>query len=397
MQIFENLYKFITEDLYGFINSCTKFLAANSWLVTLIIVFLLLIVLTIAAIVIYGKMKGKFLEKLVYTREFSVKNVYAGETVTLTETIYNPTFFPLFKVDVEEYFFGGLWFDGAKPDPKIKTGEEQEPVVSRFTLMPFMQTKRKHEVFCEKRGHFKITSVCIYRKNQPLFIDAPADIYVYPRLVDPMINSYPVSCLLGEYTSKRRLIQDPFSFAGIRDYRFGDPMNIINYKATARHPVISASDIMVNMRDYCTGRIFMVYLNFHLQDVSKAVYVNYEKIMEYGLSVASALIRDAVANGCKVGFAGNCPTENDRYLHYPMQSSDDHYKRIMQGFSTLRISDGISIKLLLQDDIDAGLNNAEIIFLTTYIDDEIDDRMRILKQYNNAVSVVHLNEEDLEE
>ncbi len=397
MFIFENIYKFITEDLYGFINNCTEFLSTHQWLVTLVIVLLLITVASVVLTVVYGKLKGRFLEKLVYTREFSVENVYAGETVILTETIFNPTFFPLFKVDVEEYFFGGLWLDGTKPNPEISVSEEQEPVISRFTLLPFMQTKRKHEVFCEKRGYFTITSVCIYRKSSPLFVDAPAEIYVYPRLVDPMINSFPVSCLLGEYTSRRRLIQDPFSFSGIRDYRFGDPMNIINYKATARHPVLNASDIMVNMKDYCTGRIFMIYLNFHLQDVSKAIYENYDRIMEYGLSVSSALIRDAISNGCKVGFACNCPTENERYLRYPMLSSDDHYKQIMRGFSTLRISDGISVKLLLQNDIDAGLNNAEIIFLTTYIDDEIDDRMRILKQYNNAVSVVHLSEEDLNE
>ncbi len=397
MYIIENIYYFITEDLLGAVNACYQYLAANPWLLTTIILLFLFAVVLVILTVLYIKLKGKFLEKLVYTREFSAKNAYAEETVTLTETIYNPSFFPLLRVDVEEYFFGGLWLDGQKPDPALKAGDEQEPVISRFTLMPFMQTKRRHEVFCEKRGHFKITSVCVYRKNDPLFIDAPADIYVYPKIVDPMINSFPVSCLLGEYTSKRRLIQDPFSFSGIRDYRFGDPMNMINYKATARHPVLNASDIMVNMRDYCTGRLFMIYLNFHLQDVSKAVYENYQKIMEYGLSVASAVIRDAVANGCKVGFACNCPSEDERYLRYPMQSSDEHCKQILQGFACLQISDGISIKLVLQDDIDAGLNNSEIVFLTTYMDDEIDDRMRVLKQYNNAVSVIHLSEGDLEQ
>ena len=396
MYIIEKIYNFIVNDVLGLIVKFYEFLTANPWLGTLVVILLVLALALLILTVLYKKLKGKFLEKLVYKREFSVENVYAGETVNMIETIYNPTFFPLFRVDVEEYFFGGLWFDGMKPDPTIKKGEEQPPVVSRFTLMPFMQTKRKHEVFCEKRGHFQIKSVCIYRKGEPLFVDAPADIYVYPAYVEPMINSFPVSCLLGEYTSRRRLIQDPFSFAGIRDYRFGDPTSIINYKATAKHPVRSASDIMVNMRDYSTGRIFMVYLNFHLQNVTKAVYENYEKVMEYGLSVASAVIRDAIANGCKVGFAANCPDEEHRYLRYSQQSNDEHFKRIMQGFASLNIADGISIKLLLQDDIDAGLNNSEIIFLTTYIDDEIDDRLRILKQYSNAVSVIHIGEGDIE-
>ncbi len=395
-RFFNSLYNSIL-DFNENLVAIMEFFSKRPWLVSIIIICLVLLILLLALVIIYKKMKGKYLARLVYKREFSTKNVYAGETVTLTETIYNPTFFPLFKVDVEEYFLGGLWLDGAKPQPGVKAGDEQEPVLSRFTLLPFMQTKRHHEVFCEKRGYYKISSVRIYRKDDPLFVDAPAELYVYPALVDPMINSFPVSCLLGEYTSKRRLIQDPFSFAGIREYRFGDSMNMINYKATARHPINNASDIMVNIKDYCTGRIFMVYLNFHLQNAGKGLYDNYDKLMEYGLSVASALIRDAVNNGCKVGFAGNCPTETERSIRFPMQSSDEHYKQIMRGFAALRISDGLSIKLLLQNDIDDGLNNAEIIFLTTYMDDEIDDRLRILKQYNNAVSVIQISEEDLEQ
>lgn len=392
---FNSIDKFFKNLSEGFGNA-VKYINEHPWLMTIVILVIAAVVLFFVLFFVYRALKGRFLSRLVYKREFSVSNCYAGQTVTLTETIFNPTFFPLFRVDVEEYFIGGLWLDGMRPDPKIKAGEEMEPVISRFTLMPFMQTKRRHEVFCEARGHYAISSVRIYRKNDPLFISAPADIYVFPQIIEPQINSYPVSCLLGEYTSKRRLIQDPFSFSGIRDYRFGDPMNIINYKATARHPVFSASDIMVNMRDYCTGRVFMVYLNFHLQNAGKKLYDNYDAIMEYGLSISSALIRDAVNNGCKVGFAGNCPTESQRYIRYPMLSNDDHYKQIMRGFADLRISDGISIKLMLQDDIDDGLNNAEIILLTTYMDDEIDDRLRILKQYSNAVSVIFLSEEDLE-
>ncbi len=395
-RFFNNLYNLILEFNESFL-SLVAFFRQRPGLVALLIILLVLLIAGMILLIIYKKLKGKYLARLIYKREFSTKNVYAGETVTLTETIYNPTFFPLFSVDVEEYFLGGLWLDGAKPDPLLKAGDEQEPVLSRFTLLPFMQTKRHHEVFCEKRGHYEISSVRIYRKNDPLFVSAPAEIYVYPALVDPMINSFPVSCLLGEYTSKRRLIQDPFSFAGIREYRFGDAMSAINYKATARHPIIAMSDIMVNIKDYCTGRIFMVYQNFHLQNAGKGLYDNYEKLMEYGLSVSSALIRDAVHNGCKVGFAANCPVENESYVRYPMQSSDEHYKQIMQGFASMRLSDGISIKQLLQMDIDEGLNNAEIIFLTTYMDDDIDDRLRMLKQYSNAVTVITLSEEDLEQ
>lgn len=48
-------------------------------------------------------------------------------------------------------------------------------------------------------------------------------------------------------------------------------------------------------------------------------------------------------------------------------------------------------------DIDEGLNNAEVIFITTYMDDEIDDRLRVMKQNTNAVAVIQIGEDDLDE
>lgn len=362
---------------------------------TLVITIVAVAALIALLIFIYRKIKFRVIEKIHYERAFSAEAAYAGETVTLTETIYNPTIFPLFFVDVQEYMFGGLWLDGARPQGASTDVQE---VVSRFHLLPFMKIRRHHEVFCERRGDFLIESVRIHRPNDPYFMSAPAHIYVYPRLVDPVINSVPISCLLGEYTSQRRMITDPFSFAGIREYRFGDSMSSINYKATAKKPVYSMTDIMVNSREYCTGRMFMVYQNFHIQPESQSVADNYDALMEYGMAVASAVLRRAIADGCKCGYACNCKTEEgEMFVRFPMESSEEHQKQVLQGMTRIRPSDGTSVKRLLQMDIDEGLNNAEIIFLTTYMDDEIDDRLRVLKQNTNAVAIIQIGEEDLED
>lgn len=370
------------------VNFCTEH---SKLLLSILIAVAALVIL----ILIYRKIKFHVIEKIHYERSFSSESVYAGETVTLTETIYNPTLFPLFFVDVQEYIFGGLWLDGARPNG-AKTDVQE--VISRFHLLPFMKVRRHHEVYCERRGDFLIESVRIHRPNTPFFMSAPAHLYVYPRLVDPIINSVPISCLLGEYTTQRRMITDPFSFAGIREYRFGDSMSAINYKATAKKPIYSMNDIMVNSREYCTGRMFMVYLNFHIQQESQVIADNYEALMEYGLAVAAAVLRRAVADGCKCGFACNCRTEEGAmYVRFPMESSEEHQKQILRGMTQLRPSDGTSVKRLLQMDIDEGINNAEIIFLTTYMDDEIDDRLRVMKQNTNAVAVIQIGEDDLED
>ena len=378
--------------ILSFFNPIINFFKTYS-LETFLVIFSVLFLFLL--IFLYRKIKYRCIEKLVYEREFSSDSVYAEGTVYLTETIYNPTLFPLFFVDVQEYIFGGLWLDGNRPEGAATDVQE---VISRFHLMPFMRVKRRHEVYCQKRGDFFIESVRIHRKNNPYFMSAPAHLYVYPKLTDPVINSVPISCLLGEYTSQRRMITDPFSFAGIREYRFGDSTSSINYKATAKRPVHSMNDIMVNSREYCTGRMFMVYLNFHIQQESQVIADNYEALMDYGLSVASAVLRRAIADGCKCGFACNCKTEEgEMQIRFPMESSEEHQKQVLRGMAQIRPSDGTSIKRLLQMDIDEGLNNAEVIFITTYMDDEIDDRLRVMKQNTNAVAVIQIGEDDLDE
>lgn len=140
----------VSKDPLDFLKPIINFFKTYSLQVFLVILSCLLLFLLI---LLYRKLKFRYIEKLVYDRSFSSESVYAGGTVYLTETIYNPTLFPLLFIDVQEYIFGGLWLDGNRPEGS-KTDVQE--VISRFHLMPFMKIKRRHEVYCEKRGDFLI-------------------------------------------------------------------------------------------------------------------------------------------------------------------------------------------------------------------------------------------------
>ena len=56
--------------------------------------------------------------------------------------------------------------------------------------------------------------------------------------------------MIGSITSRQFLYEDPFEFRGIRDYTITDPMNKINWKASAR-----SGNLMVNLHDsHCFSR-----------------------------------------------------------------------------------------------------------------------------------------------
>ena len=124
-EFFDGIDRFFKSLSKGLV-AAAEYLGSHPWLMTIVILLIVLVLAALVLTILYRKLKGKFLERLIYKREFSVKDAYAGQTIELCETIFNPTFFPLFRVDVEEYFINGLWIDGMRPGVKIETEEPKK-------------------------------------------------------------------------------------------------------------------------------------------------------------------------------------------------------------------------------------------------------------------------------
>ncbi len=337
----------------------------------------------------YGVMRSKRLGRIMYERTFSEEGVYEGDTVELIETIRNTGFFPLLGVDVESYFYNELDLEEYEPDP----GSTMQYVISRFNLWPYVQIRRHHSMTARKRGHYALHVATVYNKKNPIPLEAPAELYVYPRAVPLGLTPLAVGRMQGEYVSNRPLFTDPFSLAGIRDYRFGDPVSQINFKASARVPMtgFSSSPLKVNARDYCASRKLMVYMDFHLPMGSKIDGREYEKRAEQGLSFCAALVRDAVYGGFRVGFAANCKrTTGDMSTRFACEGSEAHLMAIMKEMACMDPTDGASFASLLEYDIAGCMTDTEIIIVAFDTHEEVLDRIAALEKLGNSVQQIIL-------
>ena len=239
-------------------------------------------------------------DRLVYSRAFSEECVYEGDSVELVETIWNPTIFPVFLIDVESYFYSGLAIDG-----KEAAKGAMRYFVSRYHLMPFEKITRKINVSCVKRGYYKLTTVSIFRCGGERSMESETEIYVYPR-IDNLAEDVPSAYGLGDALSRNRLIRNPFSVNGIREYRQGDPFRSINFKASARLSVGGSPRFAVNRYDYCANNKYYIYLNFHLPKGEALLFDAYEKLMEVGLRLSASLLVKAIDAGGVCAFSANC-------------------------------------------------------------------------------------------
>ena len=371
----------------GVINGILDFVTSPVFYVIIAILVLLLVLWILLRI--YGSMRAARLSRIIYERHFSEEGVYEGEEVELVEIIRNPGFFPLLGVDVESYFFNELELEEYESDGK----STMQYCISRFNLWPYMQIKRHHRITAKKRGHYQLQIATIYSKKGPIPMEAPTELYVYPKAIPLNLPAIAVGRMQGDFVSNRPLFQDPFSLAGIRDYRFGDSVSQINFKASAKIPMtgFSGSPLKVNARDYCASRRLMIYMDFHLPMGSKIDGKEYGRRAERGLSFTAALVRDAIYGGFSVGFAANCKAiDGAMSSRFPCESSDAQLVAIMKEMARMNPTDGASFASLLEADIREGMRDTEVIIIAFDHNEEVLDRINTLEQFGNSVQTIIL-------
>ncbi|MCL2664278.1 MAG: DUF58 domain-containing protein [Defluviitaleaceae bacterium] len=357
-----------------------------------------LLLLFIVLCVCYIYMRYKCIKRLQYKRHFKNAGAFEGERAVLIEEIYNPTYFPLFFIDVESYMPGELRLIG---QGKLETGGRQEDsldgsamqlFISRFFLLPYTKIVRSIDVSCVRRGHYTLDFVTVFFFFSAIYFKSKASFYVYPRTL-PLAKSNPLEqAAMHTDITEKRLIADPFNLYGVRDYLPGDPFSHINFKATAK-----TGSWKVNQRDYTAGRNFMVFIDFyssmHHDSLPTPVY---HARMERALSFAADMVQKSIRLGYAAGFSANCKLTNGMgYVKFPMERGHVHYIEMLCLMAQIRLQAGYSFDWLLRSHID-GLFNAEIYIMTADNPAPYREAIDILRLTGNSVTVIMLRDTEKE-
>ena len=387
-----NTFRYLLNELAtgtGGESTATGDITKESWYVFMKIAIPVVAIIGIIYL-IYFIFRDKLIGNLSYTRFFSEKGSYEGDEVTMTEVIHNKSFLPLFMIKIEYYIYNDLRYDDYEPD---REHAMQYTLSKFFIILPFMQVKRKHTIKLLKRGYYTLDTINLLYAKRERNVSAPAEIYVYPKMIGIDDLPIPSSSMQGDAYSRQWLIRDPFSVSGVREYRFGDPFNTINFKATAKSAMLGVSGLRVNNRDFCSNRNFMIYLNFQTDKEVAMPFKVYEKLMEKGLSYAAALLREAFNFGYRAGFAANCTlVSGENQVKFPMTQGALNYEDILMQMSKVRLAEGVSFAALLGNDALGGLCDSEVFILTTYVNEQIDRTVDTFHKFGNNVSVIMLGD-----
>ena len=216
-----------------------------------------------------------------------------------------------------------------------------------------------------------------------MYFESHAKLYVYPRFVRTKTETLPKNTLTGDVLSARRLLTDPFNVSGIRDMAPGDPFNSINFKATAR---TGGQRIKVNEREFCSGRIFMVFLNVQ-QPPESIPAERFEVILENALSFSASLVKSALEKGYRAGFAANCGGDKGTSICFAPTSGQGALGELLKEMAAARLYEcGMSFSALLSKLL-PGIKDADVFIITSSMLPEYNEQIKTYKRRNNTVTV----------
>lgn len=294
--------------------------------------------------------------------------------------------------------------------------------VALSMLKPKGEKTILYQVTCNRRGYYQLGPLVM--ETGDLFglhrryrvATKPHFILVYPEVIP--LDGYDVSSKrpIGEVRMTYRLFEDPTRIAGVREYQAGDPMNRVNWKATARTGVLHSK---VYEPSSVIGATIL--LDFHVNSHPKK-HEPYRS--ELAVTAAASLANAVYEMGQQVGLITNGRDAADRIrqegwdldlrtrakarqvaamrddddrlnpIIEPTQRGVEQFMRILETLARLELTDGLELPGLIAETASRMPRDATVIAFVSSVNETNAVALGNLKQQGYAVAaVVNLHDE----
>lgn len=242
------------------------------------------------------------LERISYERRWSAQRAFVGEQIEGQFTLRNRKALPMPWFEVRELVPDQLPPVGAHMLPAAWQGAFY--YTHTTSLAWYERVTWRQRFNCMARGYYAIGPTRL--RSGDLFgffpreahLDRPDIITVMPRLVELGEVALPTRRPFGEAKGGSRIFEDQSRIAGLRDYRPGDPLKRIDWKATARR-----GSLQSRLYDPSATVTLVIALNV---DTLAHPWEGFDPLLlERAVSVAGSIAARAEAARLAVGLIAN--------------------------------------------------------------------------------------------
>lgn len=309
--------------------------------------------------------------KVNLNREVACKGYFIGEEILVKVTIKNTGFLPVLWVYVEENVPQGL------------VGREQKRV---FSLPAFSNQTYFYKYRARQRGiyyfnHFRLIIgdlLGLYHYQKECGNKNEVIIYpLYQRVIFQQAGFWGLESVIKAQLS---FVPDPMAVVGSRDYRRGDPPNLIDWKATAR-----ADSLKTRQSEYHRSLSIAILLNGNLLDYQSSLE------LEETIEVAASMAKWLLDRKGRVGLYSNgrdMRHMDDRNLPVTgvgPKNDPEQFLRILTSLATLHVGQSFPFTKLLERVLgDLPLGTA-LLIITAVIAEEMWPRIVQAKQQGKQI------------
>ncbi len=330
------------------------------------------------------------LEDVVYERSLSQNRVFMGEEVTLTVAVTNGKPVPLARLSVQDTI--PLEVEVLDAETSGSSSPNSQTLRHLTSMAWYERIRWEYKVKSAHRGLHMLGPAQVESGDLFGFFSSEKSfperdyLLVYPDVVPLGALGFPASRPLGDVGGGNRMFEDASRPFGLREYRLGDPMKTVDWKATARMQ-------QLQVRTFEPSTSFTVVL---VVDVDTTAHywegysaANLERITVAGASVASY----AAEQGYNLGlFSNGTPMLADRPMKIAPSQSPDQLTIILEALATIRpMGMGQMWTQLAQNSRQFPLG-ATLVLVTAFFQPEIAEVVRTLKARGYRVVVVHVGD-----
>jgi uncharacterized protein (DUF58 family) len=237
-------------------------------------------------------------------------------------------------------------------------------LVNSLAIGPYSEVIRTYTVTAVQRGVYTLGAAevetgdlfGVFRHKAEL--GGRTEVIVYPRIFRPEEIGLPFRESLGEVVARRSLYEDPTLIAGSREYRRGDPLRRVHWKATAR-----TGELQIRLNDPSTTAQLMIVLNVNtFQHVWQGVEL---ERMEASIDVAASLAMWALQKGFTVGLRSNGIVVGAEVTPRIAPSANPKQEtHLLEHLARLSFSGRYSPEEILRDEVRRLTETTSILFVT---------------------------------
>ena len=278
------------------------------------------------------------LEEVSYGRELSADHLFQGDEIKLSLALENNKPLPVPWVRVRDFLPLGLQdaSDTIVERPFLGGSE----ITEITSLGRYERVRINFRVRAANRGFYRLGPAKLESgdlfgmfgstREEP---QSSQTITVYPKVVPVPWLNLPAARPIGDSRTPTGLLDDPSRPSGIREYRPGDPLRSVDWKATARHT--SEEKLFVRTFDPSVSHYAVVLLEAATTDKPWEGY--HANVLERAVTCAASVAVRASDAGHRVGLIANgVPPHNEGSAVIPPATSPGHLLDIMKSLAMVK-------------------------------------------------------------